>query len=96
VRLRGKVDANQAAIVRALRQAGYGVLSLASVGNGAPDLLVANTAGGLWLLEVKDGRLPPSRRALTLTERRWHRAWPGPVYVVGSVEAALAVVREER
>ena len=36
----GKTDANHADIVDALRRVGASVVSLASVGNGVPDLLV--------------------------------------------------------
>ncbi len=40
MRKHGKVDANQKAIVQALRKVGASVTSLAEVGGGTPDLLV--------------------------------------------------------
>lgn len=43
---RAKVDANQAAIVEALRAAGCFVTSLAGVGKGTPDIIVG--ADGKW------------------------------------------------
>jgi len=87
----GKTDANQAAIVQALRQAGCQVLSLAALGSGVPDLLVRR--GGtlqLYLLEVKDGNKSASRRKLTPDQVAFHRHWP--VHIVNNVEEALLTV----
>ena len=87
-----KTDANQAAIVAALRAAGATVESLHRVGGGVPDLLVGYMGRNL-LLEVKDGSKPPSARTLTPDQVRWHAAWKCDVYVVESVAEALAVLR---
>jgi hypothetical protein len=84
------VDANQAEIVKALRQAGRSVVVLAKVGNGVPDLLVG-WLGICTLLEVKDGAKPPSAQKLTPAEAEFHRTWRGPVHIVRSVDEALAV-----
>lgn len=60
--------------------------SLASVGDGVPDLLVG-FRGQTLLVEVKDGALPPSGRALTQDQWEWHAAWRGsPVWVISSVD----------
>lgn len=40
MKLRGRVDANQPEIVRALRDIGASVVSLANVGQGCGDILV--------------------------------------------------------
>lgn len=48
--------------------------------------------GGLWLIEVKDGEKPPSARKLTPDQIEWHKNWASPVYVVNSVDEAIAVV----
>ena len=45
-----------------------------------------------WLLELKDGSKPPSRRRLTEDEAAWHRAWGGQVGVAASVDEALALI----
>ena len=87
-----KVDANHGAILAALRAAGCSVQSLATVGRGCPDLLVAGPDGDLHLMEIKDGSKPPSKRRLTPDESRWISAWRGSVHVVHSPEGALAVV----
>lgn len=86
-----RVDANHVMIVKALRDVGASVQSLADIGKGCPDLLVAR-GDRLWLMEVKDGSLPPSRRRLTEDEANWHAMWRSKVYIVESVEDALKAV----
>jgi hypothetical protein len=87
----GKSDANQPEIVAALRKAGYAVQSLTAVGGGCPDLLVCDDAvpnPTLLLFEVK---MPGCD--LTPAETKWHSKWPGPVYIVHSIDEALAIAR---
>lgn len=89
MRRAAKVDANQEQIVDALRAVGATVQTLAAVGKGVPDLLVGYQ-GKTLLLEVKDGRRPPSERRLTEDQLVWHGAWRGgPLAVVDGVDAAL-------
>lgn len=76
MRLRGKVDSNQAEIVKALRKAGCSVQSLANLGGGVPDLLIGFRGRNI-LAEVKDARKPPSARKLTPAEKKWIEAWQG-------------------
>jgi len=85
------VDANQKAIVAALRTVGCSVLPLHAVGKGCPDLLVG-WGGFNLLMEVKDGKKPPSARALTQDQVDFHRDWRGHVAVVTSVKEALEAV----
>lgn len=84
----GRTDSNQRAIVKALRDAGASVFSLANMGKGCPDLLVSRRKVTM-LLEVKDGSLPPSKRKLTPDEMYFHNTWPGLIFVVESVEEAI-------
>jgi hypothetical protein len=86
-----RTDANQAAIVSALRAVGASVQVLAAVGGGCPDLLVGHR-GVNYVVEVKDGRKPLSARRLTPAQERWHREWRGRACVVASVEQALAAI----
>ncbi len=67
--------------------------TLAALGHGVPDLLVA-THGGMCLMEVKDGKKSPSRRLLTEDEFAWHTNWKQPVYIVYDAEEALKVLQE--
>jgi hypothetical protein len=74
MRARAKTDATQAAIVEALRAAGYLVQVLATVGGGVPDLLVGCPWGELVLVECK--ALKGKRaRELTPAQVVWHAAW---------------------
>ena len=87
-----RIDANQTAIVSALRAAGATVQSLASVGKGCPDLLVGFQNRTI-LMEVKDGAKPPSERKLTPPQLTWHAAWEGgTLSVVDGPEAALRAI----
>jgi len=58
-----KVDANQAEIVKALRQAGAFVVHTHTLKN-AFDILVFYK-GKTHIVEIKDGSKPPSKRKLT-------------------------------
>jgi len=88
LRRAAKVDANQAEVVVALQKAGASVTSLAAVGGGVPDLLVS--WGGRWyVLEVKDGARPPSRRKVRANQAAWHDQQRAEVHVVLSPEDAL-------
>lgn len=86
MRTRAKVDTNQTAIVRALRRCGYSVLSLAAIGDGCPDLLVAGSDGWTCLMEVKapKGKLTPD-------QQRFCATWSGPIFIVKSVDEAVSV-----
>ena len=76
-----RVDANQAAIVEALRDAGAMVHCTHEVGSGFPDLAVA-FGGEVYLLEVKT-----QRGRLNKREQRWHDDW------IDAAGEHLAVVR---
>lgn len=92
MRRAAKIDANQTQVVTALRAAGAVVHSLAAVGNGVPDLLVAFRSQTL-LMEVKDVSLSQSRRALTPAQIEFHKGWTGgPLSIVDGPEAALRAI----
>lgn len=81
-----RTDANQAAIVAALRDAGATVFCTNNVGDGFPDLVVGYR-GRNYLLEVKSdrGRLTPSQEKL-------HTTWQGTIQVVKTPQEALNVI----
>lgn len=89
MRLRPRTDANQVTIMKALRQMGCEVLSLAAVGHGCPDLLVCR-GHRLCLVEVKDGAKVKSAQKLTPDQVAFHSKWP--VHVVTSLDEAVNVV----
>ncbi len=81
MRTASRTDANQAALVSALRVAGASVELLHGVGKGCPDLLVGYRDQN-YLLEVKDGAKKPSARRLTADQDAWIQTWHGQVAVV--------------
>lgn len=91
MRKRARVDDNQKQIVDALRKAGASVQSLATIGNGCPDLLVG-FRGTNYVIEVKDGSKCPSKRILTPDEEIWSIKWDGSYYVAHSVDDALKII----
>ena len=93
MRHRAKIDDNQPAIVKALKQIGCNVQSLAACGNGVPDLLLGYRGQNI-LLEVKDGDKTASRKKLTPDQIVWHALWRGQVAVVETPDEALEVVKQ--
>ncbi len=92
MRRAARTDDNHGAVIDALRKAGWSVWSTAALGKGFADAIAAKN-GRTLLLEIKDGRKPPSARKLTPAETAFHASWPGELYIVESVEAALQAVR---
>jgi Holliday junction resolvase len=86
VRRAAKVDMTQDQIVSALRAAGATVQSLAQVGKGCPDLLVARR-GEMYLIECKTGKAKPNE-----LQQKWHIEWNAPVFVVYGAEDALKAI----
>ncbi len=86
MRMAAKVDANQAAIVDALRKCGISVHSTASIGKGFPDLVAAK-GDKAWLIEVKG----PNGK-LTLDQVNFISNWCGVVHIARSVDDALRIV----
>lgn len=91
MRTRARVDANQPAIVGALRAMGASVQPLHGVGQGCPDLAVGY-AGKTYLIELKDGDKPPSARRLTTDQKSWHAAWRGHVAIAENIQQAMEIV----
>jgi hypothetical protein len=85
-----RLDNNHQAIVATLRELGYSVQSLASVGGGCPDIVVG-WSGRNWLFEIKPVG-SPSRKRLTDAEEGWHFNWRGQVHIISSAEEALAII----
>ena len=82
-----RVDDNQKAIVRYLRDMGVSVAVTSATGKGFPDL-VCGYKGKNILLELKDGKKPLSAQTLTPEQRIWHHDWKGQVSVINTAEAA--------
>jgi hypothetical protein len=84
-------DANERRVIDALRACGAYVKQIND--EGLADLLVFYR-GHTLILEVKDGDKPPSSRALTPAEQKFHDEWPGQnLYIVNSEHEALDILK---
>ena len=90
MRLRAKVDSNHGEIVAAFKAMGVAVQSLAQMGGGVPDLLVA-VGGVTWLVEVKT---PKGKE--TQAQEDFAKAWTGCRAIVRDVEGVETVVKTMR
>jgi hypothetical protein len=87
-----KVDNNQRKIVETLRKCGMTVYVTSSLGNGMPDLLASykiNGIGRTYLIEIKNGDLPPNKQRLTELEKKFHESWQDHVFIINSEQSAL-------
>jgi hypothetical protein len=76
-----------------LRAYGATVQSLATVGNGCPDLLVGYQ-GKTLLMEIKDGNKMPSKKKLNDLQTNWHANWRGgALALVDNPESAIRMIR---
>ncbi len=91
MRRAARTDENHSDVVDAFRRLGCSVLSLAGLGQGVPDLLISNRHGS-YLVEVKDGEKPPSKRKLTDDQVEFHSHWRGQIYIVERLEDVAAVI----
>ena len=87
MRRAAKIDGNQTELVEAFRTLGCSVLSLAAVGKGVPDLLVA-IKGITWLVEVKmlKGKETPD-------QVEFAASWQGCRAIVRDVAGVATVFR---
>ena len=80
----------------ALRKIGCSVFDTHEVGHGYPDISVGwvdkQGRGRTVLMEIKDGKQPPSKRKLTTDEKLFHFGYRGEATIVYSVEDAIQYV----
>ena len=87
LRTASRVDANQPAIVKALRAIGASILHTHQLKN-CFDILVGYR-GRTFLMEIKVSE----KEQLTAGEAEFQRTWRGsPYYVVTSVEQAIRII----
>jgi len=78
-----------------LRKMGLTVAITSMVGNGFVDILASYDKKS-YLIEIKNGKLPPSAQKLTLMEQKFHNEWQDDVVILNSVENAINWVNEIR
>ena len=92
MRRAAKIDSNQNEIVEALRRCGASVLITSQLKN-CFDILVGYN-GINYIVEIKDGKKPPSQRKLTQGEIKFRDNWRGgKYYVINSVDDALKMIK---
>jgi hypothetical protein len=88
-----KQDANHREIVDAMRAVGTAIYDLSQMGHGVPDG-IAWTAQQWRFFEIKNPKTSYGRRGLNVVQRKWLSQWKGgPVYVLTSLDEALAFAR---
>lgn len=92
MRTAAKVDANHGEIVKAFRRLGCTVLSLAALGKGVPDILVAMKGNHNVLVEIKSG----DKAELTPDQEEWHANWGTPVHIVRHLGDVINLVNAYR
>lgn len=87
MRANAKVDREHRQILDHLERRGFSTLSLAPLGRGAPDAIVASSIDTVHLLEIKT---PGGRTSAAVGERqaKFRARWKGCVHVVyGKLDA---------
>jgi len=95
LRRAAKVDRNQPEIVKALRQMGATVLITSQLKN-AFDILVGYRKK-LFIVEIKDGLLPPSARKLTEGELKCKEKFESvgvKYHVIKSIDEAIDMINQ--
>lgn len=95
MRRAARKDRNHNEITAVFQKAGFRVWDTSQLGGGFPDIIIArNKSTGV--VEIKDGKLKPSARRLTLDETCFRIHWEthGRWYLVASVDDALNVIEE--
>ena len=90
MRRNARVDKNHSEVVEAFRALGASVLSLAPLGRGIPDLLVA-IGGVTWLVEIKSKKGKENDLQL-----EWAENWRGARAVVRDTQGVETVVKTMR
>jgi Holliday junction resolvase len=87
MRRNARVDKNHSEVVEAFRKLGASVLSLAPLGRGIPDLLVA-IGGVTWLIEIKSRKGKENDLQI-----EWAENWKGARAVVRDTQGVETVVK---
>lgn len=94
MRTAARKDSNHKSIVDGLRKYGASVLDVSQLKN-CFDILVGYK-GKTFIMEIKDGKKPPSQRRLTPGELEFMKTWKGSKYnVVLSLDDAVKVVNND-
>ena len=90
MRRNARIDKNHPEVAEAFRKLGCSVLSLAPLGRGIPDLLVA-IGGVTWLIEINSKKGKENDLQL-----EWAENWRGARAVVRDTQGVETVVKTMR
>ena len=90
MRRNARIDKNHPEVVEAFRKLGASVLSLAPLGRGIPDLLVA-IGGVTWLVEIKSKKGKENDLQI-----EWAENWRGARAVVRDTQGVETVIKMMR
>ena len=93
MRTRARKDDNHQSIIKTFRKLGVSVADTSQLGGGFPDIVVG-LRGVNVLVEIKDGKKPPSARKLTPAETAFSESWGGWYAVVENDDDVLRVYNE--
>lgn len=85
MRRNARKDANQDEIVKFARSIGAKVAITHQLGGGFPDIVVGYHEFN-YMIEIKDGSQPPSKRKLTDDEEQFHSEWKGQIDIVKNTD----------
>ena len=95
MRRAAKKDDNHNEIVKYLEKAGCLVLDLSRVGEGCTDLIVGYRKV-LYMVEIKDGKKPPSARELTPAQEKFHEKWKNyPIFILKDDEDVRRFLKKD-
>lgn len=83
-----RTDENQKEIVSIFRSLGASVQVLSDLGKGCPDIVIG-IFGKNYLVEIKNGKKPPSGQRLTEAEQVFFDSWKGQVCIIKSLDEAV-------
>lgn len=91
MRTAARTDSNHKEIVEGLRKYGASILGVHQLKN-CFDILVGYK-GKDYIMEIKNGKNPPSKNKLTKGEQQFRNNWKGGKYnIVYSLEDAIKVI----
>ena len=93
MRRAARTDENHNEIINAFRAIGFTVSDTSRLGNGFPDAVISRSKRTA-VVEIKDGKKPPSARVLTPAEKEFSKEWKGVYLVVESLDDVECVGRE--
>ncbi len=87
-----RIDANQPEIVKYFRSHGFAVLLIHTLKNCAD--IIISYSGNTAVIEIKDGKKPPSQRKLTEGEFKFKNEWLGQYFICESIEDADKIIEK--